>query len=49
MMKEPALLKQQASELKLYGLLSNWHNLSQEQLAWLMVLLGAQRAQTAWP
>lgn len=35
MMTEGTLLKQQATELKLYGLLSNWQKLTEAQLAWL--------------
>ncbi len=35
MMNELELLKQQAAELKLYGLLANWHKLTKTQLTWL--------------
>jgi len=35
MIKDHDLLKQQASELKLYGLLTNWHNLTEAQHTWL--------------
>jgi len=34
-MNDPEDLKQQAIELKLYGLLSHWHKLTETQLTWL--------------
>jgi len=36
-MTDPTLAKQQAAEIKLYGLLANWHQLNETQLSWLII------------
>jgi len=36
-MNDPVLVKQQAAEIKLYGLLENWHVLNETQLSWLSI------------
>ena len=36
-MTDPTLAKQQATEIKLYGLLANWHQLNETQLSWLII------------
>lgn len=37
MSDDPTLVKQQAAEIKLYGLLANWQQLTDTQLSWLIV------------
>jgi len=37
MSDDPTLVKQQAAEIKLYGLLANWQQLTDTQLTWLIV------------
>lgn len=39
MQTQPEQLKQLATELKLHGLIAHWHELSDEQLPWLKILL----------
>ena len=39
MQTQPEQLKQLATELKLHGLITHWHELSDEQLPWLKILL----------
>jgi DNA replication protein DnaC len=35
-MNDHAIVKQQATEIKLHGLLANWHQLNETQLSWLI-------------
>jgi len=35
-MNDHTIVKQQATEIKLYGLLANWHQLNETQLSWLI-------------
>lgn len=44
-MNDPTLVKQQATEIKLYGLLANWHQLNDTQLSWLVVWFAWELAE----
>jgi DNA replication protein DnaC len=44
-MNDPTLVKQQAAEIKLYGLLANWHQLTETQVTWLVVWFSWELAE----